>query len=293
MDENPNTNSNNKKILNTKLNNEIYFNELTNFINDQYIIPPDNIGFNNDLYENSSFFSKIFFLWGYKILKIAKKYKLEIKHLGKVNDNNNCKNYFKEIKYFWEEKNYKNLKKNALLLTFLRVNLLKIFLIFILSSFNAISEYFQILLIKGYIDYFDSKKPFLGISNLKYLGIIFIILQLTSIYINLHNMMIQEIIGLKSNYQLNILIYQKILRNSPSGFIKRAKQGQIINFIDNDSCKLSDLIKNCPGIFINPIKIIAYIYLLFDFFGLSFLFGLIVLFIMIGINVIIFKQYNI
>ena len=293
MDENPNTNSNNKKILNTKLNNEIYFNELTNFINDQYIIPPDNIGFNNDLYENSSFFSKIFFLWGYKILKIAKKYKLEIKHLGKVNDNNNCKNYFKEIKYFWEEKNYKNIKKNALLLTFLRVNLLKIFLIFILSSFNAISEYFQILLIKGYIDYFDSKKPFLGISNLKYLGIIFIILQLTSIYINLHNMMIQEIIGLKSNYQLNILIYQKILRNSPSGFIKRAKQGQIINFIDNDSCKLSDLIKNCPGIFINPIKIIAYIYLLFDFFGLSFLFGLIVLIIMIGINILIFNQYNI
>ena len=75
----------------------------------------------------------------------------------KVNDNNNYKNYFKEIESFWEEKNY---KKNALLLTFLRLNLLKIILIFILSSFNSISEYFQILLIKGYIDYIYSKKHF-------------------------------------------------------------------------------------------------------------------------------------
>ena len=108
MDENPNTNSNNKKILNTKLNNEIYFNELKNFIN---IIPPNNIRFDYDLYEISSLFSKIFFLYGYNILKIAKKYKLEIKHLGKVNDNNNCKNFFKEIESFWEEKNYKNIKK--------------------------------------------------------------------------------------------------------------------------------------------------------------------------------------
>ena len=291
MEETPNKNSNNKIIFDTKINNEL--NKSKNDINEKYEIPPDNIGFDYDLYENSSFFSKLFFLWGYKILKIAKKYKLEIKHLGKINEKNNCKNYFKEIENFWEEKNYKNIKKNALLLTFLRVNLLKIILIFFLSSFNAISEYVQILLIKGYIDYFDSKKPFLGISNIKYLGISFIILQLSSIYINLHNMMIEEIIGLKSNYQLNILIYQKILKNSPSGFIKKAKQGQIINFIDNDSHKLSDLIKYIPGIIINPIKIIAYVYLLFDFFGLSFVFGLIVFIIMIGINIIIFNKYNI
>ena len=70
MEETPNKNSNNKKILNTKLNNEIYFNELKNFIN---IIPPNNIRFDYDLYEISSLFSKIFFLYGYNILKIAKK----------------------------------------------------------------------------------------------------------------------------------------------------------------------------------------------------------------------------
>ena len=128
MEETPNINSNNKIIFDTKINNEL--NKSKNDINEKYEIPPDNIGFDYDLYENSSFFSKLFFLWGYKILKIAKKYKLEIKHLGKINEKNNCKNYFKEIENFWEEKNYKNKKKNALLLTFLRVNLLKIILIF-------------------------------------------------------------------------------------------------------------------------------------------------------------------
>ena len=289
-----------QKIANSdkiKNNNELNFNfsEIKTKKNsiDQYEIPPDNIGFNYDLYEDSNFFSKIFFLWGYKILKIAKKYKLEISHLGIVNEKNNCKNYFNEIEYFWEVKNYKNIRKNSLLLTFLRVNLKRIILIFFLSSYEAMSEYFQVLLIKGYIDHFDSKKTFLGILNLKYLGIIFILLQLISIYVNLHNMMIEERIGLKAHYQLNILIYHKILKNSPSSFAQRKTQGQIINFIDNDSCKISNLIQNVPGIFIYPIKIIAYIYLLFDFFRLSFLFGLIALFIMIGINVIIFKQYNI
>ena len=69
MDENHNTNSNNKIKLNTKINNEIYFNESKNFIN---LIPQENIGFDYDLYENSSLFSKIFFLHGYNILKKLK-----------------------------------------------------------------------------------------------------------------------------------------------------------------------------------------------------------------------------
>ena len=69
MDENHNTNSNNKIKLNTKINNEIYFNESKNFIN---VIPQENIGFDYDLYENSSLFSKIFFLYGYNILKKSK-----------------------------------------------------------------------------------------------------------------------------------------------------------------------------------------------------------------------------
>ena len=103
MEESPNINSNNKNILNTKINNDI--NESSNNINEKYEIPQDNIGFDYDLYDNSSFLSILFFLWGYKILKIAKQYKLEIKHLGKINEKNNCKNYFKEIEYFWEEKN--------------------------------------------------------------------------------------------------------------------------------------------------------------------------------------------
>ena len=59
MEETPNINSNNKIIFDTKINNEL--NKSKNDINEKYEIPPDNIGFDYDLYDNSSFLSKLFF----------------------------------------------------------------------------------------------------------------------------------------------------------------------------------------------------------------------------------------
>ena len=133
----------------------------------------------------------------------------------------------------------------------------------------------------------------MGIRDIKYIGIILISLQFITIFINLQNSLIQQKISLKIKYQLNSLIFGKILKISPSSFSQRTSKGKIVNFIQNDSYKISDLIKKCPGIIIYPGKIIAYIYLLFNFFGISFLFGIIAFIIMIIINLVIFQQYNI
>ena len=260
--------------------------------NNLYLIPPKDFGFKNDVYESSNIFSKLFFYWGYKILKLTSKYKIETSHLGKLDKKNDSKFYFKDINYYWENKKYKKIENHGLIKAFLRSNVKKIFIVFILSSFEAFAEYFQVLLIKAYIDYFDSGILFMGLPNIKYVGGLFLLIQFIHIFVNLQNTLIQQKISLKIKYQLNSLIFQKILKISTSSFSQRTSQGKIVNFIQNDSYKISDLIKKCPGIIIYPGKIIAYIYLLFDFFGISFLFGLIAFIIMIIINIIIYKLYN-
>ena len=267
--------------------------ENNNDENNLYIIPPEYLGFKNDIYESSNIFSKLFFYWGYKILKMTSKFKIEASHLGKLDEKNDSKNYFNEIYYYWEDKKYKTIRKFGLIKTFLVSNVKKIILVFLLSAFDSVSEYFRVLLIKEYIDYFDNGTLVMGISNIKYVGILFVLLQLISIFVNLQNSLIQQKISLKIRYQLNCLVFQKIVKISPSSFAQRTSKGKIVNFIQNDSMKISDLIKKCPGIIIYPGKIIAYIYLLFDFFGISFLFGLIVFIIMMLINIVIFKQYNV
>ena len=109
---------------------------------------------------------------------------------------------------------------------------------------------------------------------------------------NLHNQMKQQALGIKSSFQLQSLIFHKLLKVSPSSFIQKATQGEIINFIQVDSEKIEWIIQDAPGLFINPIKIIVYIIMLFNYFGISFLAGLITLIILVSINAKIFSAYN-
>lgn len=297
--------------LDNKINRDEYHNNNNNSTNDlieelifqkedknnnnkgnQYIIPTEKIGFKNDIYESANIFSKLFFYWGFKILKMTSKFKIEASNLGTLDEINDSNNYFKEIYYYWEEKKYNKINNHGLIKAFLRSNVKRIILIFILSLYEAVAEYFQVLLIKGFIDYFDSGIIFMGLPNIKYVGAIFIIIQFLTIFVNLQNSLIEQKIGFRIRYQLNSLIFQKILKISPSSFSQRTSKGKIVNFIQNDSYKISKLIRYSPGIIIYPGKIIAYIYLLFDFFGISFLFGLIAFIIMILINIIIYQKYN-
>ena len=295
------SNSYNNNFIDNFQNNDLKEEILTkNFENEniakekeQYKFLPKNKGFKNDVYENSNIFSKLFFYWGYKILKLSSMYKIETSHLGKLDEKNDSKIYFNNIVYYWEEKNYKKIAKFGLIKAFLRANIWKIILVFLLSSIDSIIEFFQVLIIKDYINYFDKGSLSLNVPNIKYLGFILLMIQFINIFVNLQNSLIQQKMSLKIRYQLNSLIYHKILKISPSSFSQRTSQGKIVNFIQNDSSKISDLIKKCPGIIIDPVKIIAYIYLLFNFFGISFLFGIIAFLIMVIINIFIFKKYNI
>ena len=143
MEENLNLDNNNPLISNNKndINNieeEIFQKnkDFSNNYNELYIIPPENIGFKDDNYENSNIFSKLFFYWGFKILKLTSKFKIEASHLGKLVQKNDSKYYYNDINYYWEIKGYRKYKKIRLIRDFFKANIIKIILIFLLISFD-------------------------------------------------------------------------------------------------------------------------------------------------------------
>ena len=261
--------------------------------NNEEKIDDSNFGFKYDPYKESNIISRLFFLWSFYILRLSRKKKLNEKYFGTLISEKDSINFKKQIYEIWENKGYKNIKSNALFKSILRANAKEIIIVFILSIYNAFSEIGQVILLQGYIDHFETGNSFFGINKLLYLGIIVIIFQILQVYFFLHTQMKQMSLGIKSSFQLQSIIYHKLLKISPSSFTQRATQGEIINFIEVDSEKIEWIIQDAPGLFINPIKIIVFIIMLFHYFGISFFAGLIILIILVFINGKIFDQYNI
>ena len=251
--------------------------------------------FKDDPYLDSNIFSRFFMYWAYKVLKISKSTKIKKEHLGKLNKKHDSKYFYDKLNYIWEHKGYRNISKHALFLCILRSNLLQLIIVLILSISTAAADYFAVLFIKFFIDYFDpntDKSSFIYKLSLWKLGLCFIVLQTTRMFLGIHFLMKMSIIGNKVAFELNCFIYKKILKASPSSFTQRASEGEIVNFIQVDSMKLSWMIMTSPNIFINPIQIFAYSYLLFEFFSFSFFAGLGILIIFFLINLKITKLFH-
>ena len=251
---------------------------------------------NKDIYFDSNCFSRFFFGWAFNILYSAKKNKLSSKLSYKLNDSIDSSFYFNNLEEIWETKNYKNYKKHALIRTILKSNICKIILVLILSLISFISEYISVILLNFFIKYLDpsSQKPtiFSYAPSLLELGIIYIIMNIINIFSTVHLYMRQGVFAIKAGFELASFVYNKLKNVSNSSFIKMAKHGEIINFIQIDANKLTWLITESPNFFICPIKIVAYVYLLWEFFGYSFFAAIFVLIVFFIINYFIFKQYR-
>ena len=251
--------------------------------------------FKDDPFLDSNFISRFFMYWAFKVLRISKSTKIKKEYLGKLNKGHDSTYFYDRMNNIWENKGYKNFSSNALLLCILRSNLPKIFFVFCLSISTAAADYFAVIFIKFFIDYFDEdadKSSFVYKMDLWQLGVCFIILQGISSFVEIHTLMHMNIVGNRASFELNCFIYKKILSASPSSFIQRASEGEIVNFVQVDSMRLSWMIMTSPNIFINPIQILAYCYLLFDFFSFSFFAGLSILVIFFLINLKMSKMFH-
>ena len=250
-----------------------------------------------DPYLESNIINRFFFHWAYIILKMARKYRLVASDLGKPSKKNDSHYFAQNLHRIWDDLGYKNIQSHALFKTVLRSNACSLVIVVILSGIQAGLDYFSVIITKEFIDYFNKEgkiddSSFTMDLPLWLLGLLFLGTQIVSAFMNLHTQMIQTNFGNRAGYELNCFVYNKILNYAPSGFIQRANHGEIINFIQIDSMRLSFLVAMAPNALVAPMMIGAYIYLLFDFFGIIFLSGLIVLLSFMVSNYFIAKEFR-
>jgi ABC-type multidrug transport system fused ATPase/permease subunit len=233
--------------------------------------------------------------WAFKIINIANKTEIKKEYLGQIGDAHDAKHFNNEVNYIWEDKGYKNLKKYALIFCIFRANIKMIFIVFFLTLIKAATNYFSIILIKTFIDYFDEsadKSSFLYDLNLWGLGLLFLGSQILGGMLDIQNSMLQGIFGNKAQFQLCVFIYHKILKASQSSFTQRATEGQIINFVQFDAGKFNWMLIRSPSLLLHPIQIIAYSYLVYAFFGKAFIPGILVILIFCYIGYLTSRYYH-
>ena len=264
---------------------------------DEGIPCPPSERYTYDPYLESNLLSRFIFFWAFTILRMARKYKLKTSDLGTPAKNNNARVFSKNLHRIWDDLGYKNYQSSALFKTVVRSNAWALISVMILSAIQAGLDYFSVIITKQFIDYFNDSQSsddsaFAIDASLPVLGLLFLGTQIISTFLNLHAQMIQHNFGNRAGYELNTFIYNKILNYAPSGFTQRANHGEILNFIQIDSMRLQFLVTIAPNAFVAPLMICAYIYLLFDFFKLTFIPGLVILLSFMVMNYFIAKAFR-
>ena len=237
----------------------------------------------------------ISFKWVYHTINLIKKHhKAKFSYLGNVSDKYKSKEILSEIKPIWYGKysnvSQKNLKENnksvyPLLMTLVKANLWRI--IFSLSMFFTMSalDFFGVLIFQELLGRFkenqddNSRWVFLKNKSLNELVFFMIIYKLLALILDRHAIFISELLSFRTKAQLNLLIYDKLLK-IPMFNTGKFNEGQIINLFQLDSEAFGELIIYTTYIIMVPFRVIYSVYLLFLFFKLAFIPGIIILIIL-------------
>ena len=234
----------------------------------------------------SNFYTMISFNWVYELIKtIKKKNKLKYSYLGEVSENYKSEAILNEIKPKWYGKyndmllnNIKEKKKSIypLLMTLVMANLSKI--IFTLSLFLLMSglDFSGVFIFEELLGRFKEKKEnnsriqFLHDISLSKLVFLMISYKFLSLIFERQTVFISEILSFRTKAQLNLLIYDKLLK-IPLYNTGKFNEGNIINLFQIDSEAFGELVDYSTYIVMVPFKIVYSIYLLFIFFKLAFI----------------------
>ena len=102
----------------------------------------------------------------------------------------------------------------------------------------------------------------------------------------------QTFMAFKSSSEFQCLLFEKLIKVSPSSMKERAESGQVTNFMQIDAHRLTFLMRSSPEVLTIPTNLIGYVYMLFKFFGVSFIFGIITLLLFMLINVLFSKKFK-
>ena len=241
----------------------------------------------------ASIYSMVSFSWVNDIVKTTKrKHKMKYSYLGDVSEDYKSKEVLNEIKPKWYGKYnammHSNIKVNKrsiypLVMTLIHGNLKKI--IFSLSIFFIMSvlDYLGVLIFEELLGRFkeNQNKPsrvmFLQSIPLYKLVIYMILYKFFALILDRQALFISELLAFRTKAQLNLLIYDKLLK-IPLFNTGKFNEGQIINLFQIDSEAFGELVDYTTYIIMVPFRIVYSVYLLFVFFKLAFIPGIIILF---------------
>ena len=237
---------------------------------------------------------------------------------------------FKDLDLIWTNKQYKKIKNFPLLKAVIRNNICMLLTIIFLSILNCASEFgimfFFNLFVKKFKEFIKYKEDNL-LNTIIIYGCTFFVLKFLNIIISRQINFLQNFIGSQTGVQLNSLIYKKVLKSSLSMLYKpiskdminkkreerkkiikannniieydiikedefRYSEGEIVNLVQVDSKKISDLMQFGQNLFIVPIQLATYVSYLFILLGMSFIYGFAFMLLGVLINYFIFRKYR-
>ena len=251
---------------------------------------------------SANFFSRFFLFWAYKVLKLGNLIKLKAEYFGKLKGNNSCVTYLKNMKNIWEVKGYKLKKSIPLIKAGFRANLKYVIIVLIFFLIKTLITLLSLDLFREYMKRFGMTKEELENNQSYYryfshteIGIICLGIKLFEIFFDRRCNEYQTFMAFKTSSEFQCLLYEKLIKVSPSSMKERAESGEVINFMNIDAHRITVLMKNCPEVLTIPMNLIGYSYMLFTFFGFSFIFGILTLLFFMFINVLFsqkFKQFR-
>ena len=248
-------------------------------------------------------FSTLAFNWTKDIILKRKKKRLKLSSLGNVPSYFTGKFFYSKIMPKWRGKyQYVSIKnKNdgiqncyPLFMTIISANIKRLLLTILLSILSSACDFFGILVFQEVIKRFKKDNNYNDLSwllrNLSLTQLVFLMILYQFLLIILFNQLlfITDLLKHCIIAQLNLLIYDKLLKTAT--FDKNFNEGQIINLLQIDCATFGNFVSKSTRSLALPFTIIYSIYLLFNYFGLSFIPGFIVLIILAYITLKLGKK---
>ena len=250
--------------------------------------------------------STLSFSWVYDVIKKSKKNKkIQYSYLGEVSSNFKSETIFKEIESKWYGKYYillkrlKAMKKRSifqLFMTLIKANYCRIIFSLILYMLIGALDFIGVFMFKELLSNFKTNKDinfsyknnnkeedeenadltFLKSLSFNQLILLMILYKMISLILNRQTQFISEMISIRTTTQLNLLIYDKLLK-IPTFNMDKFNEGKIINLFQIDSESFGEFIINASLIVLVPFKIIYSSYLLINYFRFAFIPGILIL----------------
>ena len=242
----------------------------------------------SDPYYDSNIFSRLFYVFGYYIIKYIRDDIPSPSNIGGLKNDNKSKNYSKKILNKWNHSMSKNLLK-----IILSVNKFPLIIILIACFIQASLTVYTVDLFKSLIKSYTSQNENAEIKA----AYIYFAVQFFMLFFDRKLSEYQTHIGYRIGYQLDCLIYNKLMYSkSFKKFVAKNKQiittADIINYIEIDTYKLIASILLIPSFVTLPYSLGLYFKMLWSFFNVPFLYGCIVFFIFMLMNFFFLSKYR-